>query len=137
MTLPTLSRREREIMDAVFALGEATVTDIHARLPDAPTRQALRSLLDILVQKRQLKRLEELRGREVVYGPVVAKERAGLGVLRQVLDTFFGGKLSEAAAAYMAAPGDTPDAAELAELRRLIAAAESSPPAPNKRRPRS
>jgi len=121
--LPNLSRREREIMDSVFTLGEATVKEIEGRLADPPTRQALRSLLDILVHKQQLKRLDS-RGREVVYGPVLAKDHAGISTLRQVLKTFFGGKLSEAAAAYMAAPGDAPDAAELEELRRLLAKAE-------------
>ncbi len=126
-----LSRREREIMDRVFALGQATVTDIHGHLTDPPTRQALRSLLDILVQKEQLQRSGQ-RGREVIYAPVIAREHAALEGLKQVLKTFFGGKLSEAAAAYMAAPDDAPDAAELAELRRLIAAAESTSPKTSK-----
>lgn len=134
--LPQLSRREREIMDSVFALGEATVKDIEGRLREPPTRQALRSLLDILVQKQQLKRLES-RGREVVYAPVVTKGHAAISSLRQVLQTFFGGKLSEAAAAYMAAPGEAPDAAELAELRKLIADAESHPSPPHQEGPNS
>lgn len=34
---PDLSRRERQIMDAVFALGEATVNQVVDSIPDAPT----------------------------------------------------------------------------------------------------
>ena len=41
----TLSRRERQIMDVVYARGEATATDVVAGLPDPPTKTAVRTLL--------------------------------------------------------------------------------------------
>ena len=56
-----LSRRERQIMDAVFALGEATVNQVVEDIPDAPTSMAVRRMMHILEEKGHLKRREEGR----------------------------------------------------------------------------
>jgi predicted transcriptional regulator len=95
-----LSRRERQIMDVIFARGEATVRQIQAELPDPPTDMAVRRMLHILEEKKHLRRRQQ--GREVVYLPVQSKARAGIQALRHVLDTFFGGAVDEALAAHMA-----------------------------------
>ncbi len=65
-----LSRREREVMDLVFAQGEATLSQILEGMEKAPTRAALRSILTILEGKGQLKHRQE--GREFIYQPVHA-----------------------------------------------------------------
>ena len=57
------SRRERQIMDVVFAREEATVRQIQAELPDPPTDMAVRRLLQILEEKGHLRR--RMEGREV------------------------------------------------------------------------
>ena len=75
-----LSRRERQIMDAVYSLGEATVKTI----PDPPTSMSVRRLMQILVEKGQGK------GREVSYRPRKAKAEAGQSALQGMLETFFG-----------------------------------------------
>ena len=49
-----LSRRERQIMEIVFALGEATLTEILERVENPPTRPALRSIIGILETKGRL-----------------------------------------------------------------------------------
>ncbi|MDB5388685.1 MAG: hypothetical protein JWM11_4331 [Planctomycetaceae bacterium] len=95
-----LSRRERQIMDIVFAREEATVRQIQAELPDPPTDMAVRRLLQILEGKGHLGR--RMNGREVVYFPKVSKQRAGTSALKHVLDTFFDGALDEALAAHFA-----------------------------------
>ena len=59
-----LTRRERQIMDALFASGEATVVQITAQIPDPPTTMAVRRMLHILEEKGLLARRQE--GREVV-----------------------------------------------------------------------
>ena len=101
MPKPThLSRRESQIMDIVFANGEATVRQIQSALPDPPTSMAVRRLLHILTEKGHLRRRKE--GREVVYLPRQSKRRAGTNALQHVLDTFFGGALDEALAAHLA-----------------------------------
>jgi predicted transcriptional regulator len=99
MSDPTeLSRRERQIMDLVFALGEATVNQVAERLPDPPTPMAVRRMMHILEEKNFLVRRQE--GREVVYRPAQSKVKAGESALQHVLDTFFGGALDEALAAH-------------------------------------
>lgn len=118
MPNPThFSRRERQIMDVVFARGEATVNQICAEIPDAPTDMAVRRMMHILEEKGHLRRRQE--GREVVYLPVQSKARAGLNALQGVLDTFFGGSLDEALAAHLTKKeGVTED--QLTRMRSLI-----------------
>ena len=48
---PALSRRERQIMDALFELGDASARDIHGALQDAPSYSSVRAQLAILVEK--------------------------------------------------------------------------------------
>ena len=98
-----LSRRERQIMDVVFARGEATVNQIAAALPDPPTTMAVRRMMHILEEKGFLKRRQQ--GREVIYGPKQSKLGAGKKALRHVIDTFFGGALDEALAAHLKSNG--------------------------------
>src|SRR4029078_3023893 len=43
-----VSRRERQIMDVLFARERATAAEIQANLPDAPSYSAVRALLRIL-----------------------------------------------------------------------------------------
>ena len=118
MPNPThFSRRERQIMDVVFAKGEATVNQVCAEIPDAPTDMAVRRMMHILEEKGHLRRRQE--GREVVYLPVQSKARAGPNALQGVLDTFFGGSLDEALAAHLTKKeGITSD--QLARMRSLI-----------------
>ncbi|MEZ5299701.1 MAG: BlaI/MecI/CopY family transcriptional regulator [Verrucomicrobiales bacterium] len=113
-----LSRRERQIMDAVFALGGATVNQIVANIPDAPTPMAIRRTMHILEEKGYLKRREE--GREVVYLPRVARAKAGQSALQRVLETFFGGSLEEALATHLVARKDGITAEERDRLVALI-----------------
>jgi predicted transcriptional regulator len=94
-----LSRRERQIMDVVFALGQATVNQVVERIPDAPTPMAVRRLMHILEEKKHLRRKKQ--GREVVYLPRETKVKAGRSAFQRVLETFFGGSLEEALAAHL------------------------------------
>ncbi len=113
-----LTRRERQIMDAVFALGEATVNKVIEAIPDAPTPMAVRRMMHILEEKGHLKRREE--GREVVYLPRVAKDKAGRSAFQRVLETFFGGSLEDALAAHLLARQDGVGEGERARLVALI-----------------
>ena len=94
-----LSRRERQIMDVVFALGQATVNQVVEAIPDAPTPKAVRRLMHILEAKMQLRRKK--RGREVVYLPRETRAKAGRNAFQRVLATFFGGSLEDALAAHL------------------------------------
>lgn len=115
-----LSRRERQIMEILFAStnGEATVRQIQDGLPNPPTPMAIRRMLSILVEKGHLARRKQ--GREVVYRPKEEPQSAGRDAFRRVLDTFFGGSLESAVAAHFDDPSDRPDAEQLLKLRALI-----------------
>ncbi len=97
-----LSKRERQIMDVVYAHGEATVTRVLEEMPDPPMRGALRTMLRILERKGHLTHRAE--GREFVYKPTQARGQAGRSALARVLDVFFGGSLEGAVAAHLSDP---------------------------------
>src|SRR6266704_6798191 len=117
-----LSRRERQIMDAVFALGEATVNKVVETIPSPPTAMAVRRMMHILEEKGHLRRRES--GREVIYAPRQAKGKAGRRAFEQVLETFLGGSLEEALAAPLHSRKDRPSADEVARLVALIEQAQ-------------
>jgi predicted transcriptional regulator len=111
------SRRERQIMDIVYARGETTVRAIQAELPDPPTDMAVRRMLHILEEKGELRRRQE--GREVVYFAAQSKRRAGVRALKHVLEVFFGGAVDEALAAHLShKEAVTPE--QLAHMMELI-----------------
>jgi predicted transcriptional regulator len=115
---PTLSRREREILDIIYASGSATAADVRAAMHDAPTDAAVRTTLRILVGKGHL-RIEQ-DGPRYVYWPTVARDTARKSELRHVLRTFFGGSTESALAALLdLRPGELGDD-ERRRLKRLI-----------------
>ncbi len=123
MAAPTdLSRRERQIMDVVYAHGEATLTQMLAGMPDPPVRGALRTLVGILERKGHLTRRQQ--GREFVYAPTRSRGTAGRSALGRVLDVFFGGSLENAVAAHLSDPRAAKPTDD--ELRRLADLIESA-----------
>ena len=112
------SRRERQIMDVVFARGRASVTDVLAEMPDPPTRTAVRTMLRILEGKGHL--AHDKRGREFIYRPTTPRNRAARSALRRVLDVFFDGSFEKAAATHLLDPGSDLSEEELARVAALI-----------------
>ncbi len=96
----TLSRRERQIMDLLYARGDATVGQIHEALPHPPAPTAVRTMLAILESRGHVKRRQSERG--YLYSPTTARQRAGQSALQRVLSTFFDGSLDKAVAAHLA-----------------------------------
>lgn len=120
MSLPTqLSRREREVMDIIFARSEATLSQILEDMESPPTRPALRSILTILEGKGHLTHRQD-GGREFIYQPVHSREEVGQSTLSRVIGTFFGGSLTQAMAAYLSHPQTQLSADEVAELHRFL-----------------
>ena len=113
-----VGRRERQIIEIVYRLGKASVTDVHTRLPDPPTYSAVRAMLGKLEDKGFLS--HEQDGPRYVYIPAVPAERARRTALRQVVDTFFGGSVEQAVLALVKMPeGELPDE-RLADLAERI-----------------
>ena len=113
-----LSRRERQIMDVVYALGEATASDVVANMPDPPHRTTIRTMLRILEEKGHL--THKKKSREFVYQPTQARTRAGQSALRRVVRTFFEGSLEKAVAVHLSDPKSELSDGELKRLADLI-----------------
>ncbi len=112
------SRREAQIMDALFALGEASVSDVRERLPDPPSETAVRTLLGLLVERGHAVRRRD--GRRNLFRAALSRERAGRSALRRVIDVFYDGSLGDALAAHLSDPRHRPDDAEVARLAALV-----------------
>lgn len=84
-----LSRRERQIMDALFQLGEGTVAEVQERLADPPSYSSVRKLLRVLEEKGVVSHVQD--GPRYVYRPTIGKDRARRSALRRLRDTFFNG----------------------------------------------
>jgi BlaI family transcriptional regulator, penicillinase repressor len=113
-----LSRRERQIMDVVYRLGKATVTDVLERLPDPPSYSAVRALMRILEEKGHLS--HEQDGPRYVYLPTVPRDAAQASALSHLVRTFFGGSAEAAVAALLDLPEHGMSEGELSRLSQLI-----------------
>lgn len=117
-----LPRRERQVMDIVYARGPVSVADVQAELPDQPTYSATRMLLQRLHKKGLLN--HQVDGPKYIYSPVRPKLRASRDAWQGLVQTFFGGS---SVAAFSALLGDSSEElteAELAELEALVAEAK-------------
>ena len=119
-----LSRRENQIMDLIYQLGEATATDIMARLPDPPSNSAVRTLLGILEEKGQLTHRRE--GARFIYQPMIPADSARRSALARMVETFFGGSAPRMVAALLST-ADLSES-ELNELEQLIRHAKGDDP---------
>jgi len=113
-----LSRRERQIMDAIYRLGEATAQDVLEQIADPPGYSAVRALLRILETKGHVRHRRD--GPRYVYSPTVPRERARTSALRQVVRTFFDGSAGAAAAALLDLSRDDLTDDELGRLEALV-----------------
>lgn len=116
-----LGRRERQIMDAVYRHGRATVQDVLDSLPDPPSYSSVRAMMGLLEQKGHLK--HEQDGPRYVYLPAVSPDRARRSALRHLVQTFFNGSPEQVVAALLDSPDAKLSPSELERLARLIAGA--------------
>jgi BlaI family transcriptional regulator, penicillinase repressor len=95
-----LSRREREIIDALFALGDrASAEEIRERLTDPPSYSAVRAMLVRLEAKGHVRHREE--GPRYIYTPTKSRARAQKSALSALVRVFFGGSPRETATALL------------------------------------
>ena len=99
MPPPSLSRRERQVLDVLHRLGQASAAGVRAALADPPSDSAVRTHLRILEEKGHVR--HEQDGPRYVYRPVVAREAAGRTALRHLVQTFFDDAPERAVAALL------------------------------------
>ena len=113
-----LGRRERQIVEVVYRLGRANVTDVLESLPDPPSYSAVRAMLRILETKGHLK--HEQDGPRYVYLPAVRREKASRSALHHLVRTFFEGSTGEAVAALLEDADARLSDEEIERLSKLI-----------------
>jgi len=117
-----LSRRERQIMDVIYRLGEAGAAEVVEHLPDRPAYNSVRVTLGILERKGLVRHRRD--GTRYVYSPTVPAERARDSALRHVVRTFFRGSPSKAVLTLLDSPSTRLSAEELNELAAWVEAAK-------------
>jgi predicted transcriptional regulator len=113
-----LSRREREIMDIVYRLGETGVAEVVSRMRDHPGYDSVRVTLGILEKKGHVKHRQD--GRRYLYSPTVPHHKATRSAMRTLLQTFFRGSPSKAIQALLDMSGDRLTTDELDEIAQWI-----------------
>ncbi len=113
-----LSRRERQIMDVIYALQEATVNQVLERLPNPPSYSAVRALFRVLEQKGHLVHRQD--GPRYVYSPTLPRERARRSALKHLLQTFFDDSTEDAVAALLDISEDNLTTEDYGRLLELI-----------------
>ena len=113
-----LGRRERQIMDVIHRLGGASVAEVRQALPDPPTYSAVRGMLRLLEAKGFVSHHAD--GLRYIYRPTMSQATARRSALRHLVETFFGGSASEAAAGLLELPDAKLSAADARRLGEII-----------------
>ncbi|HEX3343644.1 MAG TPA: BlaI/MecI/CopY family transcriptional regulator [Polyangiaceae bacterium] len=117
-TAPSLTRREREIMDIVHRRGRATAHDVLADLAEPPSYSAVRALLRLLEERGHVKHVED--GQRYVYTPAVTRGDARRSALAHVVRTFFAGSVEQAVATLVESSRSKLSRDELDRLSEVI-----------------
>jgi BlaI family penicillinase repressor len=113
-----LSRRERQIMDIIYGLKEATALQVLERLPSPPSYSAVRALLRVLEQKGHLAHRQD--GPRYVFSPILPRERARRGALQDLLKTFFDNSTEDVVAALLDISEDNLSESDYSRLLELV-----------------
>lgn len=114
-----LSRRERQILEALYRRGAASVTDVLAELPDPPSYSAVRTFLRILEEKGHVTHTQD--GAKYIYHPANPRTPVAKEALSKLVETFFGGSPERVVAALLTDNERKLTDDDLARLSQLIA----------------
>lgn len=112
------SRRQRQIMDVLYKLGEADVASVRQHLPDPPSYSAVRAMMVRLEDAGHIHHREE--GAKYIYLAKLAKDNARQSALKRLITTFFGGSGLSAASALLDAHAKDMSDDELDALEQQI-----------------
>ncbi len=87
--LNELTKRERQIMDAIYRLGSATAVEVMENIPGKPVNATVRTMLNVLEDKGYLKH-ESVKGK-FIYSPTIPLKSARNSMLEHLMKTFFDG----------------------------------------------
>jgi len=113
-----LARRERQVMDILYRMSEATAQEVMEQMPDPPTYSAVRALLATMIEKELVSFRKD--SRRYVYRPAVPEKKAKRSALKQLLSTFFEGKPENLVAALLDPKDQQLSKDEIERIRQLI-----------------
>jgi len=117
-TLLNLSRRERQIMSALYEFGQASAAEIHAALPDPPSYTAVRTHLTLLEEKKHITHTDD--GTRYIYSPVAPREEVAQEAIEGVLRTFFNNSVDLVISALMKRKDSRLSTEQIRKLEALI-----------------
>ncbi len=94
-----LGARERQILDVIYQLGEASVAEVLAKLSEPPSYSAVRTMIRLLEKKGLLRHRQT--GTKYLYRPTHSRESAARSAITHVMQTFFAGSATDAMAAIL------------------------------------
>lgn len=118
-----LTKRERQIMDALYRLGRATASEILDQIPGAPSYSTVRTQLRVLEEKGHVR--HEAQGLRYLYAPTVPRHAARKTALRHLVDTFFDGSPGNVVTALLGSDAGKLSDEELERIARIVKAARS------------
>ena len=118
INLEKLAARERQIVEAIYRLEEATVGEVLDAIDHPPSYSAVRAILATLVQKGFI----EYRNvkNKYLYRAVLSKDSAQKSMLKSLLENFFAGNPAKAVAALLDVARSSMDDSDYAELKKMI-----------------
>ena len=115
---PALSKRERQVIEALYRLGEATVAEVQEALGEGTNYNAVRGMLRILTEKGRVDYRQE--GARYVFRPAEPKEQAAANALTGLVRTFFDGSVEQTVATLLSSDERNLTDEELDRLGGLI-----------------
>jgi predicted transcriptional regulator len=112
------SRREREIMEALYKLGKASAAEIREQIAEPPTYTAIRTHLSILEKKGHVRHQSD--GTRYIYEPLIAREQMGRRAIDSLLKTFFDNSVERAVTALLTTGDVDIPREDLERLAQLI-----------------
>ena len=113
-----LTRRERQIMDVLYATNEASASEIQDNIPDSPSYSAVRALIRKLMDKGHVEYRQD--GAKYVYRPVLPKQEAKRGAVQRLIDTFFDGSPGEAVVNLLGEEGKALSADDIDQIESML-----------------
>ena len=122
--LDRLAPREREVLELLLALGDATAVDLQKALDGQVANSTVRKMLERLEAKGLVTFRRD--GVRYVYRATVTRKRARRQALDKVIRVFFGGSPGQAALAALSKGDAELSDDELDELEKIIHEARSN-----------
>ena len=113
-----LTKRERQIMDALYRLGKATAGEILEAMAEPPSNSTVRTQLRVLEAKGHVR--HEEHGLRYVYLPTVPRHSARRSALKHLVETFFDGSNANVVAALLGGEGSRLSDDDLERIARLV-----------------